>query len=232
MAGLIAACMLAEQAIAATPIATTQSATGVTSNSATLTGTVNTNGAPAEWQFDYGTTTIYGQQTAIEKIPAGLSAVHVTAPIGGLAPNTTYHFRLAVVTGIGTNYLTTSYGGDLSFTTKARPNGKLLLASHNLIVSNGIVTARVECASSVACAGKYSITKKFLNKRHKLVGVGCSAASYKIGAGKTSNVRSKLSSTCLSALKAARTQQLTATFSSVPRTPQLGLKTGVRLVLF
>ena len=45
------------------PDAVTGSATGLSSTSATLTGTVNPNGRAATWYFEYGTSTSYGTKT-------------------------------------------------------------------------------------------------------------------------------------------------------------------------
>ena len=94
------------------PDATTESATLVTSNSATLNGTVNPNGDSTTYYFEYGTTTSYGTPTTSTSAGSGTSAVSVSADISSLNPNTTYHFRV-----VATNSVGTTYGADQSFTT-------------------------------------------------------------------------------------------------------------------
>jgi predicted lipoprotein with Yx(FWY)xxD motif len=63
-----------------------------------LTGTVyNYSGATADttYHFEYGTTTAYGTSAPMPDADAGSGlATRVTQTISGLAPNTTYHFRL------------------------------------------------------------------------------------------------------------------------------------------
>ncbi len=96
------------------PIATTLAATAVTTSGATLNGTVNPNGAAVTARFEYGTTTSYGTTTDLVPFSATNSAQTLTATIGGLAPNTTYHYRV-VINGNVT-------GGDQTFTTSTLPS--------------------------------------------------------------------------------------------------------------
>jgi hypothetical protein len=97
---------------AAPPIVSTGAATAVTTTSATLHGTVNPDNLPTTYHFQYGTTTAYGHSTP--SLSAGSDyAVHaVAAAISGLAPGTTYHFRI-----VATNATGTSVGVDRTFTT-------------------------------------------------------------------------------------------------------------------
>jgi len=97
------------------PVVVTLPATSVTSNSATLNGTVNPNGPPATVTFDYGLTTAYGSfVTATQSPISGSVALSVNSPLTGLTPNTTYHCRVE-----STNSGGTSYGNDIVFTTNA-----------------------------------------------------------------------------------------------------------------
>ncbi len=81
----------------------------VTSTSATLLGASDAAGEAA---FEYGATTAYGSCTS----PAALSGAQaVSAPVTGLAPGSTFHFRLVVVTAAGQ-----TLGEDQSFTTQAQ----------------------------------------------------------------------------------------------------------------
>jgi len=86
----------------------------VTTDSATLNGTVNPNGASTTYYFEYGTTTSYGSTTTVTEAGSGTSAVSVNAGISGLGLNITYHFRL-----VATNSVGTTNGSDQTFTTNA-----------------------------------------------------------------------------------------------------------------
>jgi len=96
------------------PAATTSAATAVTSSGATLNGTVNPNGRPTTYLFEYGTTTAYGSKTAQNSAGSVASPVAVAATISGLQAGQTYHFRLDATSDAGT-----TNGADLSFTAGA-----------------------------------------------------------------------------------------------------------------
>jgi trimeric autotransporter adhesin len=98
---------------ASAPIATTLAASAITTSGATLNGTVNPNGSDVSARFDYGTTTAYGTPTASVNFPAAGGAAPLTATIGGLLPNTVYHYRV-VING-------TITGADQTFTTATLP---------------------------------------------------------------------------------------------------------------
>jgi len=95
------------------PLATTEAATGVGTEAATLNGAVNPQGLSTTYHFEYGTTGSYGSSTPESgSIGAGTSNVTVNAAISGLSPGTTYHFRV-----VATNLEGTSYGQDKTFKT-------------------------------------------------------------------------------------------------------------------
>lgn len=75
---------------------------GVTRTGATLTGTVNPNGAPLTYHFDYGTTTSYGSSTAEQSAGSGSGQTGASTTIGGLAAGTVYHYRIVAHGPAGT----------------------------------------------------------------------------------------------------------------------------------
>jgi phosphodiesterase/alkaline phosphatase D-like protein len=85
----------------AAPAVTTAAATNITSTGMQLNGSVNPNGLATTYHFDYGTTTGYGQSTAIQNAGSGGSAVAVNAVVSGLTPGTLYHFRLVATSSGG-----------------------------------------------------------------------------------------------------------------------------------
>jgi plastocyanin len=99
------------------PIATTGQATGVTETAATLAGSVNPQGQPTNYYFNYGTTNAYGQKTTEKSTGAGTSNIGISESLTGLAAGTTYHFQLVAKNAGGT-----SPGADQVFTTAATPS--------------------------------------------------------------------------------------------------------------
>jgi hypothetical protein len=111
------------------PGAWTLSAGSITTNSATLNGTVNPNGyATAAW-FQWGTTTSYGNLTAATDMGSGTNDLPLSAALAGLTLGATYHYRVAATNSYGT-----AYGSDQSFTT-AVP-----LSEFNYTINNGTIT--------------------------------------------------------------------------------------------
>jgi hypothetical protein len=100
------------------PDVTTTAATSVSSNGATLNGTVNPNNQATTYQFQYGTTTSYGSVAPATPGSAGSGASPVTesAAITGLTGSTTYHYRLTATNATGT-----SNGPDQTFVTGITP---------------------------------------------------------------------------------------------------------------
>jgi hypothetical protein len=86
--------------------------------SATLTGTLNPNGTDAHYFFQWGKTTAYGNSSPEPPADAGAGkeAVEAKTDLTGLAPNTTYHYRL-----VGENSFGTTTGEDRHFTTSGPP---------------------------------------------------------------------------------------------------------------
>src|SRR5689334_8096702 len=103
-------------ALAAAPSATTGAASGVDHESATVHGTVNPQGQATTYHFEYGTTSAYGSQTTDTSAGSGTSNADVSAALGGLKANTTYHYRLVAASSQGT-----TDGADRSFTTAKLP---------------------------------------------------------------------------------------------------------------
>lgn len=94
------------------PSAQTDPATSVTNATAVLNGVINGQGLDCQVQFEYGPTTNYGKITPLQTFPASSMNQNVSAALKGLAPDTTYHFRIRAATEIGQ-----TYGLDATFET-------------------------------------------------------------------------------------------------------------------
>ena len=88
------------------PEASTEAPTGVTDTTATLNGSVNPGGVAATYQFQYGTSTSYGSVTPASAQAVGSdSTTHqLPAELTGLAPGSTYHYRIVATNANGTTY--------------------------------------------------------------------------------------------------------------------------------
>ena len=122
-------------ASAAKPAVTTGPAASVTQSTATLNGKVDANGKQTTYFFQLGTTRIYGVNTAETPAGAGANPVNVAVPVGGLAPNTVYHYRLVARNSDGQ-----TAGADRTFRTKRQPLGVTLAANPPNVAPGGSTT--------------------------------------------------------------------------------------------
>jgi hypothetical protein len=88
----------------------------ITPSSALLKARINPRGVATQYYFAYGLTASYGSETPLAAAGGGTAEVKVTGTVGGLLPNTTYHFRVVAVSSAGT-----AAGTDATFTTKKVP---------------------------------------------------------------------------------------------------------------
>jgi hypothetical protein len=117
------------------PVVATGHATAVTQTSATMNGTVNPEGQATTYAFQYGTSTAYSNQTPPASAGSGTKTMAVSAALGALVPNTTYHYRLAATSVNGT-----TFGHDISFIT-ARPPAGVTLGAPSGTITFGQLTS-------------------------------------------------------------------------------------------
>jgi hypothetical protein len=99
----------------APPVVSNGSPAAITPTSAILEGSVLTNNASASVVFEFGQTTAYGSQ-APAIAASGIQPVPLAAPLTGLTPATTYHYRLVATSPDGT-----AASPDATFTTAVAP---------------------------------------------------------------------------------------------------------------
>ena len=87
----------------------------VRTSEAKLGALVNPGGIQTSYRFEYGPTAAYGQSTPFPEgsVGEGLTSRAVWASASGLAPDTTYHYRV-----VATNELGQEVGPDQTFTTE------------------------------------------------------------------------------------------------------------------
>jgi subtilisin-like proprotein convertase family protein len=83
------------------PFAFTQPAQAVTGASAKLNGMATPNGLPTVAWFEWGTNTLYGNQTPAVSVGNSLNVIYTASTISGLTANVPYHFRLVVSNAFG-----------------------------------------------------------------------------------------------------------------------------------
>jgi hypothetical protein len=122
----------AASAAPAKPVPTTGGAASVSQSTAVLNGFVNPREAETTYFFQYGPTRIYGATTAATGAGAGARRVRVAVGVTGLAPATTYHYRLVAQNAKGM-----VFGSDRTFRTQRQPLGVTLAGAPNPVVAGG-----------------------------------------------------------------------------------------------
>jgi PKD domain len=124
------------------PVVTTDPATGVTNTSATLNGTITPNDPDngASYTFSWGQTTAYGNTVNGTTSP-GASPQSVSMTLNGLAPATTYHYKLCA-TNAPVPPGGTTCGTDQSFAT---PDAPTVVAG----AATGVTTSGASLAGTV-----------------------------------------------------------------------------------
>jgi hypothetical protein len=116
------------------PVVTTNPANYIASFSANLNARVDPHGLSTNIYFQYATTTSYGLTSAAQT-QSGNTYRNVTAGIGGLSANTTYHFRIVAMNSAGT-----TYGADQVFTTLTATGPPVVITNPATNVSSSSAT--------------------------------------------------------------------------------------------
>lgn len=100
---------------ASSPTVATGPTSKITTSSAQLHGSINPNGAPTTYQFEWGLTNQYGLSSATKTV-RGTKNVSVKVTAAHLLPGTVYHYRL-----VAKNRFGTTAGSDRRFKTAGNP---------------------------------------------------------------------------------------------------------------
>jgi hypothetical protein len=173
----------------------TGSASGVGKNAATVSGTVNPEGARTRVSFQFGTTTSYGHSTPIQTIGPNDAADPFSAALSGLPAGTTVHYRAVATTDFGTQV-----GADRTLTTQSQssappppppppPTGVGKGSVGGAHVSGTAALVPVACKGDTSCTVslKLTVTETLRGHRagavtartHKTVVVGRAKATVK-----------------------------------------------------
>lgn len=201
------------------PSATTAAATAITPTSATLNGSVNPNGSATAFSFQLGTTTAYGTTIPLPAASVGsdTSDHALSAIASGLAPGTTYHYRIVATNQVGFE----TAGADMTFTTAPSFTGVKI--PRKAKVKKG--KALVKLLSQVASQGKLVLFGPKAGKTGKASAKGrkgpkLGSASFSLAAGKAKIVRVPLKARALKLLKKGKVKATAV----VTATDQFGVK--------
>jgi hypothetical protein len=129
---VLAALIAPASALAAAPTVTTGGVALITQNGGKLKGTIDPNGTATSYIFQFGTTKLYGSQSAPLSAGKGNKPKKVSVVVSSLAPATRYHYRL-----VGLRGNRVFPGKDRTFKTKPQPLGVSLAATPNPIKIGG-----------------------------------------------------------------------------------------------
>jgi hypothetical protein len=142
------------------PSVTALTPSSLTQTSVTLNADVNPNNRKVtDCHFDYGNSSAYSASAQCKPMPGnGMSPVEVSAPIGGLSPNTVYHFRIVASTSAGA-----SVGADQTFTTAADLPSATALGASSLTQTSAMLNASVnpDGAEVSDCHFDYGISSAY-----------------------------------------------------------------------
>jgi hypothetical protein len=138
------------------PTVSTGSATSITSSSAVVNGIVNPQGHSTRYFFQYGTTTSYGVQTSPGGAGSGTGNVAVHQTLTGLAPSTTYHYRIVAQNSAGQ-----STGADQMLTTSSSQTQShvAFMGRMGFVSPGGIIGVEAGCfGGTTPCAGHVTMS--------------------------------------------------------------------------
>jgi hypothetical protein len=122
----------AASAAPAKPVPNTGGAASVGQSTVVLNGSVNPKEAETTYFFQYGATRLYGGTTAATPAGGGAKRVKVAVGVSGLAPATTYHYRLVAQNSKGL-----VFGANRTFRTLRQPLGVTLAGTPNPVLAGG-----------------------------------------------------------------------------------------------
>jgi hypothetical protein len=145
------------------PVVATGQASGVTQTSATLTGTIDTQGFATVYEFDFGVDTSYGSRIFGD---AGVTpgTQTFTAMLQGLTPGTTYHYRI-----LATNTFGTVYGVDGTFTTPSVPAAVLVAPPAAPLIATEVVTFPTQARTTTTTTKTLKCKRGFVKRKNRCV---------------------------------------------------------------
>ena len=146
----------------------TGGASGVGRNTATVSGSVNPEGARASVSFQFGATTAYGQSTAVQLTGPDNAADTFSSALTGLPAGTTIHYRAVATSDFGTQV-----GADQTLSTQSLP-GRASVGHAK--VKGTIVSVPISCKGDTSCKVSLKLTVTETLRGHKVIAVSARKA--------------------------------------------------------
>ena len=212
-------------------LALTYPQSALTWQSTLLHGLSYTQGQPALWQFQYGTTTALDHSTPAQLLGGSNSEIPVSWAVSHLKPATTYYVRLVLTVPPGTYRSgVQSLGRVLRFTTPQV--GALRLNSSRLPVKGRRASVGLSCRAPVDCTALLGVSVSHWTgtgrHRHRQL-LRCAATSAAVPRNRSRKVGLSLSSSCLALIHADRHHAIAAQLVAVSTSGQPSLTEGVEL---
>jgi hypothetical protein len=167
------------------PVIGSSSAQFTSENSTVIEAEVNAEGQETTYAVQYGTSTAYGSSTPGPTALAPFTSAQGTiAALTGLAPGTTYHYRIVASNGAGTGYgpdatfTTTGAPRTSTFTSFSVPTVPLIAATPAVFPAEGSVAAGTT-PKALTRAQKLAKALKACRKQAKNKRAGCKAKARK-----------------------------------------------------
>jgi hypothetical protein len=207
----------------------TGAASGVGLTTATISSTDNPEGASANVSFQFGTTTAYGQSTAVQTTGPDNAADAFSAALTGLPMGTTIHYRAVATSDFGTQV-----GADQTLTTQTQTQPPPVVPGTASVgharVSQNTVSVPIACNGSTTCTVSLKLAVTETLRGHKVIAISArrakvthktvvlGTASATIAAGRTATVRISLNRAGRTLLAARHKLTATLTVSQANRT--------------
>ena len=156
------------------PVVAGESGSGVSTTTAVVAGTLDTEMARTRYDFEYGETEAYGQSTAGGEAPASAGVVPIgPETIAGLKPGTMYYYRLRAV-----NASSETVGEAKTFTT---PTSSPIVATVTpVVIPTTPVTTTTPSTCNVSLASARIMTKGTSEATIELTGTGTGTCQGKL----------------------------------------------------
>ena len=191
---------------------TTGAASAITDTTASVAGSVSTDGARTLVHFDYGTSTAYGSSTPGQLLaPAAGVSTPISAALSGLPTGTVVHYRAVAQTDFGT-----VDGQDQTFATAA-PAATATLTSGIAAVSHGVAALKLACSGSTGerCDGRVALTLRARvtvghgrHRHHRTITLRLGSGAVSLAAGQRATVHVRLTATARKLLSHAHRSHL------------------------
>ncbi|HEY1711650.1 MAG TPA: hypothetical protein VGG07_02040 [Solirubrobacteraceae bacterium] len=144
---------------------------GVGQSTATVSGSVNPQGARTSVAFQFGTTTAYGQSTAAQTTGPDNAADAFSAALSGLPAGTTIHYRAVATSDFGTQV-----GADQTLKTTSPPVVPGKASVGRARVSGTTASVPITCTGDTSCTVSLKLTVVETLRGHRLVAVSARKA--------------------------------------------------------